>query len=143
MAALQKFNSFSQQCLMAQHNFTTSGPHVFKLALTPTAPDVTDTDLAGVAGTLPGTGGYPSGGAALTHTLSLTGAVAKVAFADVTFTATAGTGSIGPFRYGAIYNSSNANKVVAWFDHGASITLAAGEVFTVDFDAANGAFTLA
>jgi hypothetical protein len=85
--------------------------------------------------------GYPSGGAPLTVTVSLSGGVTTVKFADVTFTATAG--GIGPFRYGFIYNAvPSVNLLVAYFDHGSVINLADGEDFKVDFDAVNGVFKL-
>ena len=56
---------------------------------------------------------------------------------------TASGGSIGPFRYVILYNSSATNKVVGYYDNGASITLADTDTFTTDFDATNGVFTIA
>ena len=52
-------------------------------------------------------------------------------------------GTIGPFRYVAIYNDTHASDALigAW-DYGSSITLADGESFTVDFGS-NSLFTLA
>ena len=60
--------------------------------------------------------------------------------ADSVFTAAGGT--IGPFRYVVIYNSSASNKVVGSYDYGSSITLNDTETFTVDFDGTNGVLTL-
>jgi hypothetical protein len=73
--------------------------------------------------------------------MSLAGGITTVKFADVTFTAAGGT--IGPFRYGFIYNNvDDIGLLVAFFDHGSSITLADGEDFKVDFDQVNGVFKL-
>jgi hypothetical protein len=61
---------------------------------------------------------------------------------DVTFTASGG--SVGPFRYVALYNdtaSSPADALVGWVDYGSAITLADGEPLVLDFGAS--LFTLA
>jgi hypothetical protein len=141
MAALQKFNSFGFSCLKKLHDFTADE---FRLALTNIAPDVTDLAFSDLGTPISSTGnGYPTGGGTLTVTMPApSGGVAKVLIADYTFTAA--VGSIGPFRYGAIYNNTgSAKSLVGWFDHGASVTLGNGETFKVDFDNTNGAFTLA
>jgi hypothetical protein len=142
MAALQKFNVFGTDCLRGKHKFDAADQ--FKVALTNIAPDATDTTFATLGTPISSTGnGYPVGGGTLIVALSTAGAVAKVTIQDFTFTA-AGGSPIGPFRYGAIYNNTESTKpLVGWFDHGASITLATGETFKVDFDQTNGAFTLA
>lgn len=144
MAALQKFNNFGFACLQGYHRW--DADH-FKLMLTNVAPVAANKVFADVSAGEIGSGGsppsgYPSGGGLLTGvSLTITGAVAKVAVADYTFTA---TGVFGPFRYGVIYNDDSGGKqLVGWFDHGASITLAATETFKVDFDASAGLFTLA
>ena len=49
----------------------------------------------------------------------------------------------GPFRYAVLYNDSATNKeLIGWWDNGASVTLASGESFTVDYDASAGVLTL-
>lgn len=51
---------------------------------------------------------------------------------------TASGGSFGPLRYAVLYNdtpTSPADPLVAWWDHGSSITINAGEKFKVDFGA--------
>jgi len=141
MAALQKFNHFSEQLCLAKYKFDTDA---FRLALTSTAPSAGMTKwVSGAGGEVTSTAnGYPAGGGVLAVTMSLTGAVTMVKCADYTFTA---TGPWDPFRYGVIFsNQDTSNKwVIGWFDHGASITLAAGETFKADFDQTNGIFTLA
>jgi len=49
---------------------------------------------------------------------------------------TASGGSIGPFQYVIIYNSSTADVVdglIGWLDYGSALTVLDGETFTVTF----------
>jgi hypothetical protein len=142
MAALQKFNVFTLECWQAKHDF--SGAHTYRLVLGTAAPSVGAANIGAVTGLLPGNStGYPAGGGVLSVHLTTAGGVAKVAIDDYTFTSTA-VGGIGPFRYGIIVNAHGSpGDLVAFFDHGASVTLDVGETFKVDFDAGAGAFTLA
>jgi len=142
MAALQKFDVFSKECWQAKHDF--SGGHTYHLVLGTAAPAVGAVNIGAITGLLAGnTTGYPAGGGVLSVALTAAGGVAKVTIADYTFTSTA-VGGIGPFRYGIIFNAHGSpGDLVAFFDHGASVTLDVGEVFKVDFDTAAGAFTLA
>jgi hypothetical protein len=76
-------------------------------------------------------------------TLTETTGTAKVTIADEVLTAAGG--SIGPFRYVAIYNdsaTSPADALVMWYDYGSAITLLDTETFTIDFDATNGLWQL-
>jgi hypothetical protein len=149
MVALVKFNHFGDMLLRGEHRFASSiaggsglTADTFKLALTQLVPLPTHQvydDI--ITANMTNTSGYTAGGETLSITLTVAGAVAKVAMADVTFTASGGT--IGPFRYGFIYNDrGSSNYLVAFFDHGSSITIASGDNFKVDFDPAAGVFTL-
>lgn len=139
MAAYNKFNDFAEQLLRGVHNF---GAHTLKVALTNTAPAAANAVLADIA-QIAASGGYVAGGYALDSVLlAETAGTAKVTIADEVITATGG--SIGPFRYVAVYNDTAAGKpLVCWYDYGSSTTLLDGESFTLDFDGAAGVFTLA
>lgn len=137
MAAYNKFNQFAEDVIRGKHNFASD---VFKVLLTNTAPAATDAvkaDLVETSGS-----GYPTGGAVVSLVVSISGGTAGVAASgDVVFTAAGGT--IGPFQYAVIYNSTYAaGPLVAWWDYGTSVTLADTEQFTVRFDATNGIFQI-
>lgn len=136
MASYNKFQDYAEQVNKAVHNWST---HTFKAMLTNSAPVATNTIAANLTDISAGNG-YSAGGMTLdTVTLSETTGTAKVTIADEVLTASGG--SIGPFRYVAIYNdtaTSPADALVCWYDYGSAITLASGETFTLDFDATNG-----
>lgn len=68
-----------------------------------------------------------------TSSSSQTSGTYSLVFADLTLTA---SGSVGPFRYVGIYDDTVVNDpLVAWYDHGSSVTMANGETFLVDFGA--------
>ena len=65
----------------------------------------------------------------------------KLVLQDLVLTA---SGSVGPFRYIYIYDdNSTGDKLIGYIDWGSSITMSAGQILTLDFDASNGAITLA
>ena len=117
--------------------------HTFKAGLTNSAPVNTNTIYSNLTEISAGNG-YSAGGMTLDSvTLSESGGTAKVVITDEVLTASGG--SIGPFRYPAIYNdtaTSPADALVCFYDYGSSITLASGETFTIDFDATNGLWQL-
>ena len=141
MAAFTKFNSFIDEVSKGSHNLQTC---VYKVALTNTAPNpASDTVWSAAVYPPPAAAsGYPTGGntPVVTGAATTAGTFAAI-LADTVFTAAAG--GIGPFRYVVLYNSSAANKVIGFYDAGASVTLPnAGDNFTVDFDNVLGAFSL-
>jgi hypothetical protein len=138
MAVFNKFNSFVEDLAEKVHNL---GSDTLKIALTNTAPSASNTILSNITQISAGNG-YTSGGATVTITSSSqTSGTYKLVLGDVTFTA---TGSMGPFRYAVLYNSTAASgNLIGWYDYASSITLAANETFTVDFDPTNGALTIA
>jgi hypothetical protein len=143
MATYNKHNDYTEQLNRGVHNW---GAHTYKAAFTNTAPLAANSVLADLTQISTG-GGYTAGaggGVTLdTVTLSETGGTSKVTIADEVFTASGA--SVGPLRYVDIYNdtaSSPADALVCWYDYGSSITLAAGESLTIDFDATNGLWQL-
>lgn len=136
MASYNKFQDYAEQVNKGVHVWSS---HVFKAMLTNSAPVATNTIAANLTDISAGNG-YTAGGMTLdTVTLTETTGTAKVTIADEVLTASGG--SIGPFRYVAIYNdtaTSPADALVCWYDYGSSITLADTETFTIDFDATNG-----
>ena len=137
MAAFNKFNSFVEAVAEKKHDL---GADALFVCLTNTAPAAANTVKADITEIAAGNG-YVAGGAQATQVASAqTGGVYKLTLTDVVFTA---TGTIGPFRYAVLYNNTATNKeLIGWWDYGSSITLATGETFTVDFDAANGVLTI-
>lgn len=144
MATYTKFQDFAEQVNKGKHDFSS---HVFKIALTNTAPAVTDVSFSTTPHPAPAAAnGYTAGGTATTITTSETAGTMTVSGTQVVFTATAG--GIGPFRYAILYNdtaTSPADAAIAFWDYGSSITLNDTETFTVKFNNASPGtiFTLA
>lgn len=139
MAAYNKIYQFTKDLIDGVHDFD---GHTFKVVLSNSATVNTNTILANITQISNGNG-YTTGGAASAMTTGTTTGTAKVTGADVTWTA---SGSMGPFRYATLYNdtpSSPADPLIAWWDYASSVTLAATETFTVDFDVSGGILTIA
>lgn len=140
MAAFNKFNSFVEALAEKVHNL---GSDTLKVMLTNTAPVATNSVKADLTEISAGNG-YTAGGntASVTSSAQTSGTYKLVLGDPATWTASGG--SIGPFRYAALYNDTATNKeLIGWWDYGSSITLAAGESFAVDFDPTTGVLTLA
>ena len=141
MATFNKYYVFVEALAEKTHNL---GSDTLKVALTNTAPTVASDSVwnTTVAPAPASANGYTAGGNTITTTSSAqTSGTYKLVLADSVFTASGG--SIGPFRYVILYNSTASNAVIGYYDYGSSITLADTETFTVDFDATNGVLTLA
>lgn len=140
MAAFNKFNSFVEALAEKVHNL---GSDTLKVMLTNTAPVATNSVKADLTEISAGNG-YTAGGNTPSVTSSAqTSGTYKLVLGDPA-TWTASGGSIGPFRYAALYNDTAASKeLIGWWDYGSSITLASGESFAVDFDPTTGVLTLA
>ena len=133
-SAFNKFQDFSDQLARGNQSF---GSHVFKVALTNTAPVSTQLvfDSAVNAPAPAAASGYAAG--VTTISISVSAGTTTVLGTQVVFTATGG--QIGPFRYAILYNdtvTSPAKPPVGWFDYGASITLNDTETLTVQFGGA-------
>ncbi len=139
MAAYQKFYQFVADMANGVHDFATAS---VKVMLTNTAPVATDTVVANITEITAGNG-YTAGGNVCTLTSSTqSGGVYKLVLASPAAW-TASGGSIGPFRYAVIYNSSTASgNLMGFWDYGVSNTLLAGDLFSVTLDTVNGVLQL-
>lgn len=119
-----------------------AGSDAWKIGLTNRAPVVaTDTTLANATEIAAGNGYTAGGNACTTTSSSQTGGTYKLVLASPTaWTATGG--SMGPFQYAFLYDSTT-NNLVGYWDYGSAVTLSVGESFTVVLDGTNGVFTLA
>lgn len=142
MASYVKFNCFVLDVASAMHQLQSGTTHVYKVYLTNTAPNATDT-VYGTPADLSTGNGYTAGGVSIG---TITGSQASGTFKFVGGTDpswTASGGSIGPFRYAVLYNSTSGTKpLIAYWDYGTALTLTNGNTFTVDLDQSNGIFTL-
>ena len=139
MATFNKFNAFVADVANKVHNL---GADTLKVMLTNTAPVATNaikTDITEIAAG----NGYSAGGTAATLVSSAqSGGTYTLKLNNVTFTAS--VGSIGPFRYAVLYNSTPVNgNLVGYWDYGTNLTVTAGNSFQVQFDATNGVLQLA
>lgn len=141
MATYNKFQDFTEQLIRGVHDWDA---HVFKVYLSNVAPNASTMAVKADLAEIASTGGYPAGGTATTIAVSETTGTTTVTGTQVVFTASGGT--IGGFRYVALYNDTAASKnLIAWWDYGSAITLNDGETFTVRFNNATPGtiFTLA
>ncbi len=140
MATFNKFNKFVEDLGNAVHNFSS---HACKVMLTNTAPVATNSIKSDLTEIAAGNGYTAGGNAATLVSWSQSSGTAKLILSDPA-TWTASGGSIGPFRYVVVYNSTATNSpLIGYWDYGSSITLASGETFTADLDQVNGVLTVA
>jgi len=136
VAVFNKFNIFVADVNNGVHNL---GSNALKLALSNTLPVASNTLFANITEIGAGNG-YSAGGAAITITSSAQVAgVYRLIGNNVVFTASGGT--IGPFRYLILYNStpvSPLKPLIGWYDYGSAVTLNSGDAFTHAFDGTNG-----
>jgi hypothetical protein len=139
MAAFNKFNAFVADVANKVHNL---GADTLKVMLTNTAPVATNAIRSDIVEIAAGNGYSAGGGAAAPVSSAQAGGTYALKLNNVTFTAAGG--SIGPFRYCVLYNSTPANgNLIGFYDYGASLTVTSGNSFQVQFDAANGVLQLA
>ena len=126
--AYNKFNLFTDDLVKGVYNFSSD---VFKLILLNAAPIATNHVYADVSGNeLSTANGYTAGGGAMTITLANVTGTETITGSDVTWTASGG--SIGPFRYAALYDTtptSPLKPLIAWWDYGTNLTITAGNQF--------------
>lgn len=137
-SAYNKFQDFTEQLIRGQQDFDTN---TFKVALTNTLPVNTNTVFSNITEITAGNG-YTAGGETTTISIVEASGTTTVSGTQVQWT---GSGAgMAAFRYAVLYNSSTT-YLIAWFDYGSSITVAASETFTLKFNNASPGtiFTLA
>lgn len=139
MAAFNKFNAFAKDVATKVHNLNSD---TLKIILSNTAISATNAVLADITQIANGNG-YTTNGTTATFTSgNQTSGTYKLILADVTFTASGG--SVGPFQYAVLYNSTAASgNLIGWWDYGSAVTVTTGNSFTVDLDGTNGVLTIA
>lgn len=139
MATFTKINSFVEALAEKTHNL---GSDTLKFVLTNSAPSASNTVLANITEISAGNGYTAGGTQAVQVSSAQTSGTYKLVLQDVTITAAGG--SIGPFRYAVLYNDTATNdELIGWYDYGSSITITAGNSFSVDMDPSAGAITIA
>lgn len=137
MAGYNKFENFVERLLKGEHQFHAAG-HTIKIYLSNATPSASGDDVKADLAGITVENGYDV--ADVQNDLSETGGTASVTGVDVVWTASGGT--VGPFRYVALYNDTHASDaLIGWWDYGSGLTLQATETFTVDFGSS--IFTLA
>ena len=142
MASFNKFNCFAGDVAHALHDMKTGTAQTYKVYLTNTAPAAANT-VYNTPADLATANGYAAGGASIG---SVTGAQSSGVFkftAGIQPAWTASGGSVGPFEFAVLYNSTSATQpLIGWWDYGTPITLTNGNTFTVATDLINGILTI-
>lgn len=135
--ALSKFNAFVADIHNKVHNLSSD---TVKLLLSNVAPVATNAVKADITEISAGNG-YSAGGTALSGVTS-TQSSGTYNFKASNLTIVTASGSVGPFRYVVVYNSTTGSgNLMGWYDYGSSITLANTETFSATFDGTNGLFS--
>src|SRR3954467_5687069 len=115
MAAFNKFNSFVLDLATKIHNLNADTLKV--MLVNSPAPIASNTIKANITEIAAGNGYAAGGGAAAFVSGNDTAGVYKLILSPVVFTAT--PGSIGPFEFAVLYNSTAASgNLIGWWDYG-------------------------
>ncbi len=134
MATYNKFQQFAEDLGKGVHQLHAAG-HTLKAYLTNATPDAALDAVKADLAEITNENGYTAP-VDIQNDYTESGGTGTLTGVDIEITASGGT--VGPFRYVAIYNddpTSPADPLVCWWDYGSSITLQAGEKFTIDFGA--------
>lgn len=135
MATFNKYQPFQEKLAEGIN----CGTDTWRVILSNTAPDVTDSVQAD-ASELTTTGGYTvNGNTAAVSTSAQSAGVYKLVLADPAAWTASGAGFT--FRYAILWNQT-IDALAGWWDYGSSQAVASGETVTVDLSAANGVFTI-
>jgi hypothetical protein len=140
VASFNKINAFVENVAEGVHNL---GADSLVVALTAAAnaPVATNSVLADLTEI---NYGNCSSRALIVSASAQASGTYKLTINDIVLTASGG--SVGPFRFVAIYNdtpTSPADPLIGWYDYGSDLTLANGDTLTIDFDGTNGVLTIA
>lgn len=118
-----------------------AGSDTWKIALSNSVNAADTTFTPGTTDLATG-GGYTQGGntAAVSSATHSAGTYKLVLSSPTAWTGSGG--GFGPFRYVILWDSTTSHPIGYW-DYGSSISLAAGDTFTVTLSGANGVFTVA
>lgn len=134
MATLTKFYCFVEDLAEKVHSL---GSDTLRFMLTNTSPSLSNTQRTDITEIAAGNG-YTANGQSVTVTSSAqsSGLYTLIA-SDVSWTAT--PSAMASFRYAVLYNDTSTNdKLIGYIDFGYSITLSAGQTFTIDLDQTSG-----
>lgn len=140
MAAANKFQNFVEAIGKGYHNLD-NGSNL-RVLLTNSVPLATNTVRADLIELTTGNGYTQDSHTVASTDYEQVSGTATLTGSNVVFTASGG--SIGPFRYVVLYDTSSTtltDALILWWDYGSAITLLTGETFTVDFS--GGILTLA
>jgi len=132
MATYNKFQDFVEQLGKGVHQLHAAGHtcEVYLSNATPSASlDAVKADLAEITNE----NGYAAP-VDIENDYTEAAGVASMTAVDKTITASGGT--IGPFQYVVLFNttpSSPTDPLISWWNYGSALTLQIGESFTVDF----------
>jgi hypothetical protein len=146
MSSFNKFNVFVKALAEKNHNLASDVLKVYFSNAVP-SPGVHHTYSGTLGGTAPveiSAGfGYVAGGKTASLVSSTqTNGLYRLILSDPTIWAASG-GTIGPFRYFVLWNSTAAsNNLIGWWDYGTSVTLFNGQGFYVNLNQTTGVLTL-
>ncbi len=132
MAIYNKFESFVGELGIGGHDLNADTLECYLSNAAPSASaDSVKADLAEITNE----NGYAAP-QDVTNTYSEASGTGTLAGTDIVITASGGT--IGPFQYVVLQNTTPASPLdplISWWDYGSAITLQDGESFTIDFGA--------
>jgi hypothetical protein len=133
MPTFNKFNCFVGNLAHALHDMQTGTAQVFKIYLSNVQPVVTNT-IYGTPVDLSTANGYTAGGVSIGTVTGVQSAGIFSFSGSTNPTWTASGGSIGPFRFAVLYNSTTVSlPLIGWWDNGVSITLPSSSTFTASY----------
>ncbi len=131
MASFNRYEIFSEKLATKIHDLNAD---TLMVALTNTSPNLATHDELADIGEISAGNGYSAGGIDTLNSTSRSGAVTSVVGTDCTWTASGGT--IGPFQWAVLYNTTpTGDPLIGNWNYGSAVTLQIGEQFVVDFGA--------